>query len=787
MATVFDIPVTVRPVDGSLFDTVRQETDAFSRNLRRASEDFWKKSFENDHKGDLLGWGTTALPRMRNVGAELCAAEGAALDRASRNRSRSSSLVRRHVEIRGAAKQEVAKRESSGTRVHDVEIQNTGKTGAEGRGRSSSQVHHVEIRGAAKQEASKRESSSPHVHHVEIHSTAKKEESNKRHDEGVHIMEINSTQQQQAESSSSRVHNVEIRGTAAQQKERRDSSGTHVHDVEIRGTATEQKERRNSSSTQVHDVEIRGTTAQQKERRNSGGTQVHDVEIRGTAAQQKERRDSSGTCVHDVKIRGAANQRKERRESMGTSAHVAEKSQSHAHDHGEHATENVKKTERMERRSSLVRREEAKSTCSPRVHQVEIQFNKTGVGANCEEKPTGRAASRERRIPLISNADITKSNLPNVHDPAPSYRLERPRNFVKVAIDTKLVHGVEAHQQKEERRSSIVREEVIKAAEKRRLVKLPVQVHPVEIHSVEDRGGEERAPVLQMEIHQKRLEEEKKSSSVCGAEQLRGRSMTLRQRTGRERSVSAEDRQNLLAEIRSRGGKAGREESLNRKQESRNMNQEENSFKQVEIRRKEDRFQEDSVKEDRFVKDRFQEDSVKKDKFQERFQKDSVKEERFQDDSVQENRRQEGKRSSSVSREVKIEHLDAMRRTMSRKSEINKDFLVPRLLTGDSPTRDDLLVGLEETEGGLVISLDTKGYRPSELAVSVTEGEVRVEGSHEERAEDGQVMVRRQLRRLYSLPAGTQPDRVFSSLSQDGILRITAPKEDSRPVNIQIK
>ena len=48
-------------------------------------------------------------------------------------------------------------------------------------------------------------------------------------------------------------------------------------------------------------------------------------------------------------------------------------------------------------------------------------------------------------------------------------------------------------------------------------------------------------------------------------------------------------------------------------------------------------------------------------------------------------------------------------------------------------------------------------------------------------------MVRRQLRRLYSLPAGTQPDRVFSSLSQDGILRITAPKEDSRPVNIQIK
>jgi HSP20 family molecular chaperone IbpA len=94
---------------------------------------------------------------------------------------------------------------------------------------------------------------------------------------------------------------------------------------------------------------------------------------------------------------------------------------------------------------------------------------------------------------------------------------------------------------------------------------------------------------------------------------------------------------------------------------------------------------------------------------------------------------------------------------------------------------------MEQTEKGLEISLNTQGFKASELAVRVEENQLLVEGLHEERTESGQLMVRRQLRRGYSLPAGTRPERVESSLGQDGVLRITVPKEvTSRPVNVQI-
>ena len=74
------------------------------------------------------------------------------------------------------------------------------------------------------------------------------------------------------------------------------------------------------------------------------------------------------------------------------------------------------------------------------------------------------------------------------------------------------------------------------------------------------------------------------------------------------------------------------------------------------------------------------------------------------------------------------------------------------------------------------VSLDTSGYRPDELSVSVSGGVVTVEGKHEEKAEDGSKMVSRQFLRKYTLPSGAKPEDVVSNLSSDGVLVITANK-----------
>jgi len=89
------------------------------------------------------------------------------------------------------------------------------------------------------------------------------------------------------------------------------------------------------------------------------------------------------------------------------------------------------------------------------------------------------------------------------------------------------------------------------------------------------------------------------------------------------------------------------------------------------------------------------------------------------------------------------------------------------------------------------ISIDTAGYKPDELKVSAGKGVISVEGRHEEKSEDGYVMVSRQFSKTYSLPQNANAEDVVSNLSQDGILVISVPKReqimDSRSVPIAIK
>merc|ERR1711868_7542 len=105
---------------------------------------------------------------------------------------------------------------------------------------------------------------------------------------------------------------------------------------------------------------------------------------------------------------------------------------------------------------------------------------------------------------------------------------------------------------------------------------------------------------------------------------------------------------------------------------------------------------------------------------------------------------------------------------------------------------DEHELKIVDVEDKLEISLDTTGYKPDELKVTAGEGVVMIEARHEERSEQGQVMVSRHMKRSYPLPASAQPHQVVSNLSRDGVLVITVPKiktikQRSMDVPINIK
>merc|ERR1711962_272623 len=97
--------------------------------------------------------------------------------------------------------------------------------------------------------------------------------------------------------------------------------------------------------------------------------------------------------------------------------------------------------------------------------------------------------------------------------------------------------------------------------------------------------------------------------------------------------------------------------------------------------------------------------------------------------------------------------------------------MMPPLLDHSFPELKDChLLGQEEDETKLEISLNTVGYKPEELKVNVCKDEVRVEGRHEESNEEGKMMVRRQLVRRYTLPQEADRASIVSNLSQDGVM-----------------
>merc|ERR1711915_161633 len=110
-----------------------------------------------------------------------------------------------------------------------------------------------------------------------------------------------------------------------------------------------------------------------------------------------------------------------------------------------------------------------------------------------------------------------------------------------------------------------------------------------------------------------------------------------------------------------------------------------------------------------------------------------------------------------------------------------RNWMMPKLFDENFNSlldmKDSSLLSMKNDDKKMEISLNTTGYKPSELKVNVADGELTIEGKHEEKSEAGHTMVSKQFSRRYTLPAEAKPTDVVSNLSQDGVMVITVPKE----------
>jgi len=76
------------------------------------------------------------------------------------------------------------------------------------------------------------------------------------------------------------------------------------------------------------------------------------------------------------------------------------------------------------------------------------------------------------------------------------------------------------------------------------------------------------------------------------------------------------------------------------------------------------------------------------------------------------------------------------------------------------------------------VEFDVKDFSPEELSLK-TEGNVLIVlAKHETKTEGGPSFVSKQFEQRFSLPSGVKPDKISSALSKDGILTITAPRDN---------
>merc|ERR1719244_934221 len=111
--------------------------------------------------------------------------------------------------------------------------------------------------------------------------------------------------------------------------------------------------------------------------------------------------------------------------------------------------------------------------------------------------------------------------------------------------------------------------------------------------------------------------------------------------------------------------------------------------------------------------------------------------------------------------------------SMESKMKLSEDIFKDTDSMSIFGAKDNNVIRMVDDDSKMEISLDTSGYKPDELKVSAGKGVISVEGRHEEKSEEGHVMVSRQFSKTYSLPQNSRSEDVVSNLSQDGILVIS--------------
>ncbi|VDN18369.1 unnamed protein product [Gongylonema pulchrum] len=92
------------------------------------------------------------------------------------------------------------------------------------------------------------------------------------------------------------------------------------------------------------------------------------------------------------------------------------------------------------------------------------------------------------------------------------------------------------------------------------------------------------------------------------------------------------------------------------------------------------------------------------------------------------------------------------------------------------PVANESIRKVTDEKGRFAVELNVSAFRPEELAVKIRDREVSIEGHHEERS-DQHGSVEQHFVQKFLLPGSALPESVESSLSDDGILSVTAQKK----------
>jgi len=140
--------------------------------------------------------------------------------------------------------------------------------------------------------------------------------------------------------------------------------------------------------------------------------------------------------------------------------------------------------------------------------------------------------------------------------------------------------------------------------------------------------------------------------------------------------------------------------------------------------------------------------------------------------------------SSKSSKMIENTERKSSDKSLAKFDEGNGGWMLPRkwmlpsiLDDGMLKMNDSGVINMVDDDTKMEISLNTSGYKPGELSINVTDGQLVIEGKHEEKTESGHTMVSRHFRRQYGLSPNVKMTEVVSNLSQDGVLVVTVPKE----------